>query len=102
MGIEGSIVLSNNSDVNTFEFIHEFWPIPTANIANYTNMVIGKYEIQTFELLVVVLLLLLLLLFDVFVPTSAHPLSFLDKSFVQIYLSIYLNYNLAIAVKITI
>ena len=35
-----------------------------------------------------VVLLLLVLSFDVFVPTSAHPLSFLSKQFVQIYFNI--------------
>ena len=41
-------------------------------LQNYTDMVIGKDGIQIFEVVIVVLLLLLLL-FDVFVPTSAHP-----------------------------
>ena len=50
-------------------------------------MVVSKHEIQTFEV-VVVILLLLLLSFDVFVPTIAHPLLFLDKSIVQIYLNV--------------
>ena len=72
--------------------MHEFWTIPTANmrytrLQNYTNMVVGKHGIQTFKVVVVVLLLLLLS-FDVFVPTSAHPLLFLDKWFVQIYLNV--------------
>jgi hypothetical protein len=56
-------------------------------------MVVGKHGIQTFEILVVVLLVL----FDVFVLTSAHPLLFLVKSFVQIYLSVYLNWHSTIA-----
>ena len=51
---------------------------------NYTNLVVGKHGIQTLD--VVVIILLLLLLFDVFVPTSAHRLLFLDECFVQIYL----------------
>jgi hypothetical protein len=37
---------------------------------------------------VVVVLLILLLSFDVFIPKSAHPLLYLDKWFVQIYLNI--------------
>ena len=41
---------------------------------------------QTFEVVIAVLLILLLL-FDVFVPTSAHPLLFLDNWFAQIYLN---------------
>ena len=40
---------------------------------NYTNLMIGEHEIQTFEVVIVVLLLVLLS-FDVCVPTSAHPL----------------------------
>jgi len=59
-------------------------------LPNYTNMMVGKYEIQTFKVMVVVLLFLLLL-FDVFVPTSAHPLLLLDKWFVQIYLNVNSN-----------
>jgi hypothetical protein len=47
---------------------------------------VGKHAIQTFEVVVDVLLLLLLS-FDVFGPTSAHSLLFLDKWFVQIYLN---------------
>ena len=63
--------------------MHDFWTIPTVNMTytrlqNYTNMVVGKHRIQTFEVVVGVLLLFLLSL-DVFVPTSAHPLLFLDK-----------------------
>ena len=47
-------------------------------LQNYTNMVVGEHGIQTFRLVInVLLLLLLLLMFDVFVPTSAHPLLFL-------------------------
>ena len=49
-------------------------------------MMVGKHGIQTFEVVVVVLLLLLLS-FDVFVPTCAHPLLFLDEWFVHIYLN---------------
>jgi hypothetical protein len=64
-------------------YMLEFWTIPTTNMTytgsqNYTNMVVGKHGIQTFDVVVVVLLLLLLL-FDVFVLTSAHPSIFLDK-----------------------
>ena len=51
---------------------------------NYTNVVVGELGFQTLEIAVVVILLLLLS-FDAFVPISAHPLSFLDKWFVQIY-----------------
>jgi hypothetical protein len=63
--------------------MHDFWTIPTANMTytrlqNYTNMVVGKHGIQIFEVVVGVLLLFLLSL-DVFVPTSAHPLLFLDE-----------------------
>ena len=55
-------------------------------LQNYTNMVVGEHEIETFEVVVVVLLLLLS--FDVFVLTSAHPLFFMDKWFVQMYLNV--------------
>ena len=60
----------------------DHWTIPTTNMTyigsqNYTNMVVGKGGIQTFKVVIVVLLLLLLS-FDAFVPTSAHPLLFLD------------------------
>ena len=41
-------------------------------LQNYTNVVVGKHETQTFEVVLVVLLFLLLS-FDVFIPTSAHP-----------------------------
>jgi hypothetical protein len=37
---------------------------------------------------VIVMLLLLLLLFDIFILRSVHPLIFLDKWFVQIYLNV--------------
>ena len=40
--------------------------------SNYTNIVVGKYEIQTFEVVIVVLLFFLLS-FDVFVLTSTQP-----------------------------
>ena len=68
--------------------MHAFWTIPTANMTytrlhNYTNMVGGEHGIHTFEVVVVVLLS-----FDVFVPKNAHPLLFLDKWFVQIYLNV--------------
>ena len=46
---------------------------------NYTIMMIGEHRIQTLEVVVVVVLLFLLLAFDVVVPTSAHPLCFLDE-----------------------
>jgi len=68
--------------------MHKFWTILTADMTytrshNYTNMVVGKYGRQTLKVLVVVLLLLLLS-FDIFVPTSAHPLTCLNKWFVQV------------------
>ena len=44
-------------------------------------MAVSKHGIQKFKDVLVVLLLLLLLSFDVFIPTSAHPLLFLDKWF---------------------
>ena len=39
--------------------MHEFWTIPTANIMdtrlqNHKIMVVGEYEMQTFEVVVVV------------------------------------------------
>lgn len=50
-------------------------------------MIVGKHEIQTFEFVIVVLLFLLLF-FDDFVPTSAHRLLCLDKSFAQLHLNV--------------
>ena len=69
-----------------------FGQIPIANMAytrsqNYTNMVIDEHGLQTFKVVVLVLLLLLLSS-DVFVPSSVHPLIFLDKWFIQIYLNV--------------
>ena len=52
-------------------------------LQNYTSIVVGKHGIQILEVMVVELLLLLLS-FDVFVPTSAHPLFILDKWALQI------------------
>ena len=54
-------------------------------LQNYTNTVVGKHGIQTFKVVIVVLLLLLFSPLDVFVPTSADSLLFLDKWFVQTY-----------------
>ena len=45
-------------------------------------------EYKTYEAMVVVLFLLLLS-FDVFIPTSAHPLLSLDKFFIQICLNVH-------------
>ena len=50
-------------------------------------MMIGGHDIQTFEVLIVVLFLLLFM-FEIFVLTSAHPLLFLVKWFVQIYFNV--------------
>jgi hypothetical protein len=63
--------------------MYESWTILTANMTytrsqNYTNIVIGEHRVQDFEVVVVVLLFLLLS-FDVFIPTSAHPLIFLTS-----------------------
>ena len=67
--------------------MHKFWIQPPIYIyvnmtytrsKKYTNMMIGKHEIQRFKVVVVVLLLLLSL-FGVFVLTSAQPLFLLDK-----------------------
>ena len=60
--------------LSIFGFVHEFWKMPTANMTytrlqNYTNLMVGKHGIQTFEVMIVILLL-----FDIFVPTNAHPL----------------------------
>jgi hypothetical protein len=74
-----------------FGFMHEFWTIPIDNLTyirlqNYTNFMVGKHRIQTFNVVVVMLILLLLL--HVFIPTSAHPLLYLNKWFVQKYVNI--------------
>ena len=81
-----------------FGIICEFWTLSIANmmyirLQNYTNMMFDEHGIQTFNVVVVVLLLLWVS-FDVFVPTSARPLLFLDKWFVQIYLNVsYDDFN---------
>lgn len=72
-------------DISIFGFMHESWTNPTTNMMytgsqNYRNMVDGEHRMQTFETVVVVMLLLLFS-FDAFVPTNAHPLLVLDKSF---------------------
>ena len=46
---------------------------------NCTNMVVGEHGIQIWWSL---------LSFDVFLPTSAHPFSFLEECFVQLYLNV--------------
>ena len=62
--------------------MHEFGTkFPTANMTytrsqTYTNMVVGEHGTQAFEVVVVKVEVVV---FDVFVPTSAHPLLFLDK-----------------------
>ena len=60
--------------------MHESRTTPTANMTytrsqNYTNVVVGKYGIQTFEDMVVVLLLLWLS-FDVLSPPVYIPYYF--------------------------
>jgi hypothetical protein len=55
-------------------------------------MVVGEHEFLL-ELVVIVVLLLLFSL-DVSIPTSAHPLLFLDKWFGQIYLNAWGGYYL--------
>jgi hypothetical protein len=80
--------------------MHEFWKTPTANMAytrlqNHINTMVGKHGIQIREV-VVVMSLLLLLSFDIFVPTSAHLLLFLDKWFPQISLNVGLWFILLI------
>ena len=72
--------------------MYDFWTFQTTNMTytrlqNYTNMIVDKHKIQTLKVVVVVLLLLVLSV-DVFDPTSAHLLLFLDRWFVQIYISI--------------
>jgi hypothetical protein len=53
---------------------------------NYTNMVVGKYEIRTFKGVVVALLLYSS--FDVFCTHKCTSQIVLDKRFVQIYLDV--------------
>ena len=65
---------------------------------NYTNMKGGKHGTQTLENLVVVLLLLLMSI-EVFVPTSAHLLLFLDTQFVQMYLNDHFEQYIPITFK---
>jgi len=61
--------------------MHAIWKIPTVNMIytrsqNYTNMMVDKHEIQSFEV-VIIALLFLLSSFDVLVP--AHRLLFRTK-----------------------
>ena len=56
---------------------------------NYTNVVVGKLEIQTFKVVIATFWCCCL----IFSPTNAHLLLFLDKWFVQIYLNVS-NYTL--------
>ena len=75
--------------------MHELLIIPTIDMTYtgsqiHTNTMVGEYKIETFKVMVVVLLHLLLW-FDVFVFTSAHPLLFLDKWFVQLNLYVSLG-----------
>jgi hypothetical protein len=70
-------------DLSIFEFMHELWTFPVANITyirlqKYTNRVVGKHEIQSFK---IVIFMSLFLSFDDFVPKSAHPLLFSSKRF---------------------
>ena len=65
--------------------MHDFYTIPAANMTytrsqNYTNMMIGKYGLQTFEVEVLVLFLLLLS-FDVFAPKVHSPYYFWTSGF---------------------
>jgi hypothetical protein len=56
-------------------------------VQKYTNLVVGKFGIQIFEVMIVVLLLLMLS-FDLFVSTSAHSTLII---FGQVVVQIYLN-----------
>ena len=83
VGIEGSIVSSNNKNFNIVEFMHKFLTIPTANMMYTTLQTTQIWWLANLEYKHLKYWLLLLL-FDVFVPTNAHPLLFFNKSFVQI------------------
>ena len=53
-------------NLSIFGYMHEFWTILIVNMTyvrlqNYTNVMVGKHGIQTFNVVIVVLLLLLLL-----------------------------------------
>ena len=72
--------------------MHGCCTISTVNIT-YTRLqndtYFGGWQTRNTNIeVVVVVLLFLLLSFDVFAPTSALPLLFLDKWFGQIYLSV--------------
>ena len=62
--------------------MHEFGTkFPTTNMTytrslTYTNTVVGEHGTQAFEVVVVKVEVGV---FDVLIPTSAHPLLFLDK-----------------------
>ena len=76
--------------------MHEVWTISTANMTytrlqNYTNMMVDEHGIQTFGVVVVYIIsfIVVFLYFYIFIffPTSAHPLLFLGKWFVHMYLA---------------
>ena len=51
-----------NEDLSIFGFMHEYWTILTVNMMytrsqSYTNVVVGRHGMQTFEIVIVVLLL---------------------------------------------
>jgi hypothetical protein len=72
-------------------FMHAFWTIPDR--AKLHKCGVGEHGVHTFKVLVIVFLLLLLS-FDVFVPTSAHHLSFWDNWFVHMYFNFTLHMEL--------
>ena len=81
-----------NYDLSILGLMHEIWTMSTANMTynksqNYTNIMIGKHRLQTFEVVVVVLLLLLLT-FHVFSLQMHIPYYFLDQWSIQIYLDV--------------
>ena len=70
--------------------MHEFWTISIVNMLyinmnNYTSMMVGEHELQTFK--IVVDLSLLLLSCDVLFPQMHIPIM-LDKWFVQMRLNV--------------
>ena len=47
-----------NQDLSIYEFMHEFWTTPIANMMytrsqNYIAMVVGKHGIQTFKVMII-------------------------------------------------
>ena len=80
--------------MNFGQFQSQVWHTLDGKTTQIWWLVDMEYKHSTLWLLYV--MLLLLFSFDVFVPTSAHLLIFLNKWFVQIYSNVNATYNIAL------